>query len=69
MSPLHRTAAEDRVTAAYEAALDHIAACSHCRAIRLKQTPPDNQAGVCPDGDRLLKAHKTAKRQARQEGQ
>jgi hypothetical protein len=67
VSPLR--AAADRVAAAYEAALAHVAGCGHCRAIRLDQTAPANANGVCTDGDRLLRAHQTAKRRAREETQ
>jgi hypothetical protein len=69
VSPLPYTAAEDRVAAAYEAALDHVAGCGNCRAIRLNQAAPATANGVCAQGDRLLEAHREAKRQARQEDQ
>jgi anaerobic selenocysteine-containing dehydrogenase len=49
--------------------LDHIAGCDHCRAIRLKQAHPENENGVCPRGERLIQAHQSAKRRAREENQ
>lgn len=64
-----RTADVDGVAAAYEAALDHVAGCGNCRAIRLNQAPPATANGVCTQGDRLLEAHQTARRQARKEDQ
>lgn len=59
--------ASDVVAAAYEAALAHVAGCGRCRAIRLDQTAPVNPSGVCAEGDRLLDAHRTARRRARKE--
>jgi hypothetical protein len=57
------------VEAAYAVMLDHVAGCDHCRAIRLNQTRPDNANGVCAEGDRLIQAHRSAKRRAREENQ
>lgn len=69
MSPHPRTEAEDRAAAAYDEALTHIAGCDRCRAIRLGQAPPPTENGVCPHGDRLVHAHRTAQRRAREENQ
>lgn len=69
MTPQPRTEAEDRAEAAYDAMLTHIAACGHCRAIRLKQAQPETENGVCPRGEQLIQAHRSAKRQAREEQQ
>ena len=67
MSPLPHTAAEDGVEAAYGVMLEHVAGCDRCRAIRLKHALPETENGVCPRGEYLIRAHRHAKRRAREE--
>jgi hypothetical protein len=63
VSPLHRTEAEAREWTARDTMLDHAAGCPDCRERRAQSDP----AGVCPEGARLIQAHRVVARQARQE--
>ncbi len=67
MSPQPRTAAEDREAAAFEVMLTHVTGCAQCRAIRLRQAPAPTENGVCLHGNRLVRAHRAARRRAREE--
>jgi hypothetical protein len=67
MSPQPRITAGDRAAAAFDAMLTHVTGCAQCRAIRLRQAPAPTENGVCPHGNHLVHAHRTARRQVREE--
>ncbi|WP_200305742.1 hypothetical protein [Streptomyces adelaidensis] len=54
------------VQAAYGELIKHAAACWACKLIRDKGIKLGN--GMCINGDRLIEAHRAARRAARKEG-